>query len=156
MGMIRNKVYIALLIVALAIATNAALNWYKTTSEVSLCEIALNPKSYDNQTVNLRGNLYCYSNGVMHLNGIECGPRSDAWATLELEALNIPPAKTQPFLENIRAVKQQGEYKMAEVRVTGRIEDLKQHCFAPQFILYVTEIEQLSEISSGKIGVEIR
>jgi hypothetical protein len=92
----------------------------------------------------------------MHLNGIECGPESDAWATLEFESSFLPTAATQQFLENIRNVKQQGQYKVGEVKLTGRIEDLKRQCFGPRFVLYATKVEQVSEISDGKIeaGIE--
>ncbi len=151
MGMTKNKVYIALLIVALVIATKVALSWSNAASTVSLCEIALNPKTFDNKTVNIRANLYSYSSGVMHLNGIECSPGSDAWATLEFNSSFLPTGMIRQFLESIRDVKEQGEYKLAEVRVTGRIEDLERDCFSPRFVLYTTQIEQISEISTGKI-----
>ena len=149
--MSKTNVYAALLIVAFAVAVMAALNWLNVTSTVSLCEIALNPNPYNDQTISIKANLYSYHSGIMHLNGIECGPRSDAWATLELDSLVSTNFTTQQFLESIKDVKQQGEYKMAEVRVTGRIEDLKRQSFAPRFILYATQIEQSSEISTGKI-----
>jgi hypothetical protein len=149
--MTKNKVFIVLLIVALTMATKTALSWSNAASPMSLCKIALNPKTYVNETVNIRANLYSYSSGVMHLNGIECGPRSDAWATLEFNSSFLPTGMTQQFLGSIRDVKEQGEYKMAEVRLTGRIEDLERQCFGPRFVLNATQIEQISEISSGKI-----
>ena len=149
--MSKTKVYIALLIVALAIAAKAALSSLSVASTVSLCEIALNPKAYNNQAVSIRANLYSYPSGVMHLNGIECGPISDAWATLEFDPSFLSTSTAQRFLERIRGIKQEGEYKMAEVRMTGRIDDLEQQCFGPRFVLYATQIEQTSEISTGKV-----
>jgi hypothetical protein len=149
--MTKPKVSIAILIVVLTITTMASLNWLNTRSTVSLCEIALKPKMYGNEILYIKANLYSYSSGVMHINGIECGPKSDAWATLEFDSSFLSTAMTQQFLRSIRDVREQGEYKMAEVRLAGRIEDLGQQCFGPRFVLYATQIEQLSEISAGKI-----
>lgn len=149
--MTKRRPYVTLLIGALAIGILAALNLLNATSDVSLCRISRNPEPYNKQNVEITANLYSYSNGVIHLNGIECGPRSDAWASLEFDSSFIPTAKNEPFLEKIRDVKRQGEYNLAEVRLVGRIEDLERQCFGPRFVLYVTHIEQVSEISIGKI-----
>lgn len=149
--MTKRRLYVTLLIGALAIGILAALNLLHATSDVSLCRISRNPEPYNNQNVEITANLYSYSNGVMHLNGIECGPRSDAWASLEFDSSFTPTAMNEPFLEKIRDVKRQGEYNLAEVRLVGRIEDLERQCFGPRFVLYATDIEQVSEISIGKI-----
>ncbi len=145
--MTRSRLYLALLTGALAMSTPAALNWLHASSAVSLCKISRNPEPYNNQDVDITANLYSYSNGVMQLNGIECGPRSDAWATLEFDLSFSPNNINDPFLENIRDVKRQDEYKMAEVRAIGRIEDLERQCFGPRFVLRATHIEQVSKIS---------
>ena len=149
--MTKRRVYVALFIGPLAIGIMAALNWLHATSDVSLCKISVTPEAYNNQNVEITANLYSYSNGVLHLNGIECGLKSDAWANLEFDSSFLPTAMNETFLENIRDVKQQGEFKMAEVRLRGRIEDLERRCFGPRFILYASELEHVSEISIGKI-----
>ena len=152
--MAKGKLYV--LIGALAIGILAALNQLHSKSDVSLCKISLNPEAYNNQNVEITANLYSYSTGVMHVNGIECGPRSDAWATLDLDSSFLPTTINEPFLENIRNVERQDEYKLAEVRLVGRIEDLERQCFGPRFVLYVTHIEQLSEISIHRLEDDMK
>src|SRR4029077_577649 len=137
-AMTKSRLYV--LTGALAIGILAALNRLHTTSDVSLCKISLNPEAYNNQNVEITANLYSYSNGALHLNGIECGPRSDAWATLDFASSFLPTGINEPFLENIRNVKRQDEYKLAEVRLLGRIEDLERQCFGPRFVLHATHI----------------
>ena len=148
--MIKRELCIALLM-ALTTAARDRLNWLAAQDPVSLCEIADNPESHKNQIVNIRANLYSYSSGVMQLNGIECGPGSDAWASLEFDSSFLPTSITQQFLDDIGNVRQQGHYKLAEVVLTGRIVDLERACFGPRFILYATQLEQESEIRTGQI-----
>ena len=122
----------------------------------SLCKMASNPNRHDNEYVRIKAALYGSAAGTLHLNGIECGPSSDAWATLEFDASFSPDSKAQEFLQNIRDVHSEGEYNKGEVIVSGEVEDLVQPCFAPRFVVYARDLKPVSEISAGTFqnGVE--
>lgn len=147
----KNIILIAIVGIVFAIGFGVTSIGEKSSRPLSLCDISLNPSEYDDQIIKIEATLYCSPTGVMHLNGGECGLRSDAWATLEFDQAFLQTGISQLLIERMKEINYPDEYKKVEVLLTGRFEDLERACFAPRFIVYATELKQVSEISGGTI-----
>jgi hypothetical protein len=135
-------------IVMTVVARGLIIRLSHTSSAVSLCEIAHDPGRYDGRSIKVKGVLYGYSGGLFHLSGAECDPTCNAWATIRFNDSFKPDAGNQELLNNIGNLTSRNEYIQAEVLINGRFEDLGRHCFAPQFVIEASRLEQLSAVST--------
>jgi len=121
---------------------------------LSLCAIAEEPEKYSDLFLCVKGIFYGYSTGTMHINGSECDPGGNAWATIVLgDSFELTP-ENQALLESVARLSSRREYVKAEVIVDGRIEDLKQRCFAPEFTIHVTRLEPLTPVFVAHLPVD--
>jgi hypothetical protein len=140
-------------VVAAGIAVGLIIRLSHTSSTLSLCEIAQDPGRYDGRSIKVKGVLYGYSGGVFHLNGAECEPEGNAWATIRFDESFKPGANNQALLTAIGNLTSRSEYIKAEVLITGMFEDLGRRCFAPQFVMEATRLEQVSAASTMPLMV---
>jgi hypothetical protein len=121
---------------------------------LSLCAIAEEPEKYSDLFLRVKGTFYGYSTGTMHINGSECDPGGNAWATIALgDSLELT-TENQALLESVAGLGSRREYVKAEVIVDGRISDLKQRCFAPEFTIHVTRLEPLTPVFVMQLPVD--
>lgn len=135
-------------VVVVGVAGGLIIRLSHTSSTVGLREIAQDPGRYDGRSIKVKGVLYGYSGGLFHLNGAECDPTGNAWATIRFDDSFKPDGGNQDLLNAIGNLTSRNEYIKAEVLITGRFEDLGQHCFAPQFVMEATRLEQVSAAST--------
>jgi hypothetical protein len=117
-------------------------------SPLSFCSISKNPIPFDGKIVRIRGNLYVSPNGMINLNGAECGLRSNAWADVSFR-------ETPGLIEELRQLNAGDNCAKAEVVLTGKLKDRKQSCFSAQFAIIDANLERASSIEKVNIVEEI-
>lgn len=85
------------------------------------------------------------------LNGEECGLRSDAWATVEVDRCAELDNDTRMVLDRLTATVPDGATTRVRVSVTGYLEDLGHPCFAPRFRIRARKIEATSTVDVVRI-----
>lgn len=116
---------------------------YLVKKPYSLCDIAQHPGLFAGRAVVIKGTLYGYSGGLIHLGGSGC-EETQAWATIEFPESLEPGGKTEELLTSIRSLPERSQYLKAEVIVTGDLEDLGNPCFAPKFVIAAKTLQQLT------------
>ena len=106
----------------------------------SMCRIAAEPAIHDQKIVRVRADLYVSPNGLVQLNGSECGLRSDAWADV---AFISSPA----LIEELRQLADGENVAKTQVVLTGKFEDRHGSCFSARFAINEAELEQASQVS---------
>jgi hypothetical protein len=75
---------------------------------LSLCSLSENPASYDGKFVHVQGELYVSPNGMIQLNGIECGLRSNAWSDISFR-------ENPKLIEELRFLSRGDNFAKADV-----------------------------------------
>ena len=148
-GMRRITLKILVASLTFIIGVGLASAWLEIRHDpLSLCSISANPTNYDGKLVRVRGDLYVSRSGVIQLNGIECGLRSNAWADVSFG--------TNPkLIEELRRLSDGNTFGKAEVVLTGKFTDRKRSCFAAQFEISEANIERASQVSIANFLEEI-
>jgi hypothetical protein len=128
--------------------------WVRNRS--SLCHLAARSQLASECAVRSEGMLYGSSRGPLMLNGEECGLRSDAWATVEIDRSAQLNNDTRIVLDRLMAPVPDGATTRVRVLVTGYIEDLGHPCFAPRFRIRASKIEPTSTIDVVRIDDVLR
>lgn len=113
------------------------------TKPYSLCDIVQYPRLFAGRAVVIRGTLYGYSGGLIHLSGSEC-EETQAWATIEFPESPGPDSKTEELLTSIRSLPDRNQYIKGQVIIKGDLEDLGNPCFAPKFVISAKTLQQLT------------
>ncbi|MCA1612869.1 MAG: hypothetical protein LC800_01700 [Acidobacteria bacterium] len=116
---------------------------------LSLCSLSENPASYDGKIVRVRGELYVSPNGMVQLNGIECGLRSTGWADVKFK--NSPQ-----IADELRRLNEGDNVAKAEVVLSGKFEDRKRSCWTAQFEIGDADLERAAQISIVNFLEEIK
>jgi len=116
---------------------------YLVKRPYSLCHISQHPKLFDGRVVVIRGTLYGYSGGLIHLAGTECGD-TKAWAAVEFAESPEADNSVAELLTTIRSLPDRTQYLTAEVIISGNLEDLGNPCFAPKFVIAAKTLQQLT------------
>jgi hypothetical protein len=109
----------------------------------SLCDIAEHPSFFAGRAVVIKGTLYGYSGGLIHLGGSGCED-TQAWATIEFPESLEQDSKTRELLTSIRSLPNRSRYLKTEVIVSADLEDLGNPCFAPKFVIAARALQQLT------------
>jgi hypothetical protein len=116
---------------------------YLVKKPYSLCEIAQHPRLFAGRAVVIKGTLYGYSGGLIHLGGNGC-EETQAWATVNFSESLKSESKTKELLTSIRTLPDRSQYLRAEVIIAGDLEDLGDPCFAPKFVIAAKTLHQLT------------
>ena len=138
--MMRRRAVVLASVLVLA-GVSAAL--YLVRKPYSLCEIAQDPTAFAGRAVVIKGTLYGYSGGLIHLSGSGCED-TDAWATIEFPESFEPDSETEDILTHIRSLPNRREYLKTEVTVVGDLNDLGNACFAPRFVIRAKRLQKLT------------
>jgi hypothetical protein len=142
------------LIIVLVVALASSL--YVITSRAirnrsSLCHLAAGSSLAGERGVRSEGMLYGRPRGPLMLNGEECGLRSDAWATVEVDPGVQLDDDSTLVLGRLTSTVPDGASTRVRVVVTGYLEDLGHPCFAPRFHIRATKIEATSTIDVVRV-----
>lgn len=122
---------------------------YIRSRPLSLCSFSDNSASYDGKIAHVSGELYVSANGMVQLNGIECGLRSNAWADVSFR-------ENPKLIPELRQLSDADNFAKADVVLIGRVVDRKRSCFSAQFEISEAELERASNMSIVNFPEEIK
>lgn len=133
-----------------AIGIGFASAWfYIRDRPLSSCSVTTNPAYYDGKLVRMRGELFVSSNGMIYLNGTECGLRSNAWTEVSFRA-------NPPLIAELQQQISGDVVPKCEVVLTGTFKDRKRSCFTAQFEISGASLERASEVTVVNFPEEIQ
>ena len=139
-GMTRRLTVVLASAVALTSISSAL---YLVKKPYDLCDIARYPRLFAGRSVAIKGTLYGYSNGLIHLSGTAC-EENRAWATVELPESIEPDTAAKELLTSIRNLPDRKQYIRAQMIVEGDLEDLGAACFALRFVITAKTLQMLA------------
>jgi hypothetical protein len=147
-----QRITLKILIASLTfiVGVGLATAWfYIRHRPLSLCSLSENPAPYVENIIRMRGELYVNPNGMIQLNGIECGLRSSAWADVSF-------TENPKLIEDLRQLSGGDNFAKADVVLTGKFTERKWHCFAARFEISDAHLEGASEVSVVNFPEQIK